>query len=564
MLGTFEIYDLEETEYGNVAVGLLDGHIVEAGYGELTTDPAQGDALTSGAGRRRRTVWSMEPTVWPFFKLLGPTMLSLKLWALCGAGLWAGLWFLLARRLVPGAPRWAAAALFVLPLPLVQVSALSAVNITAHLGSSAWQALALLLLVFAADRGRVGRLGLVAASGLVAGWGLHCGFSIAPLLLGVVWLAWRVGGVQGLAAWAAGATPGLLIVARFADPSRSGGLIARLTGLSGGSAMREGGGALETLATAAMHWPGLAQVDAATGRLAFAVGPSLIYVGLFVLVIGVAAFRGSPGRVDRDLGGALLLGFGGFVAVLLATGFELDPGYFDGLRYLLPLAPIPLLLALGASAAGSGRRAAVAPVVLLTAHLAGAAMLFRPAVFPAPWHELRGFEPTVMKAWMTGPLSAERVSAERLERWATWAGLSAARSGEFGCLPEPPPGLAEVLAEPSWWRGVGMGWILDVERGRGTFPSPPMDMRAGWIVEGAAWGTAYAGCSEALRARVRASAPWKESALWYGIGRAAPYCRDVRADQVPEAQRATFELGVRDAWRFDYTLDSGPKNISIY
>ncbi len=131
LLGTYDIYDLEETEYGNVAVAILDGQVGAAGYASLSTDETQGDALMSGAGRRRRTVWSVEPTVVPFFVLLGPTMFALKLWALFGAGLWAVVWFLVARRVTPRAPPWIVAALFVLPLPLVQRAAISATSITA-------------------------------------------------------------------------------------------------------------------------------------------------------------------------------------------------------------------------------------------------------------------------------------------------------------------------------------------------------------------------------------------------------------------------------------------------
>jgi len=553
LLGHFEIYDLEETEYGNVAVAMLDGHVAEAGYGTLQTDPGEGDALTSGAGRRRRTVWSMEPTVWPFFAVLGPTMLSLKLWALCGAGCWAALWFLLARRLVPEAPRWLPALLFALPLPLIQVSALSAVNITAHLGSSAWQALALLLLVYAADRGGPARLGLAAASGLVAGWGLHCGFSLAPLLLGVVFLAWRVGGLGGLAAWVAGAAPGLAIVAAFADPSRQGGLVARLTGLSGGSAMREGGGPLETLATAAIHWPGVPGHDPSTGELFFPGLHSIVYVALFVAVIGFAAFRGSPGRVDRDLGAALLLGFAGFAGALIVAGFELEPSYFDGLRYLLPLAPAPLLVAVGAL-----RQRPRLVGLLVVAHLGAAGLLFQPSAFPAPWAQLRGYEPTVMKAWMTGPLQADRVADERTARWATWAGLSAARRGE----PTDPPDGLDGPALDAWWRGVGVGRILDVDRRGGPIDWIPPGAAGDRVVEGAAWGTAYAGCSDDLRARLGVAASGREAALWYGLGRAEPYCRSSWPAGVGD--RAAFDRGVADAWSIDYTLRGEPLDIRIY
>ena len=108
LLCTFDVYDLEETEYGNVAVAAMDGQLKPSGYSTLSTDPSQGDALMSGAGRRRRTVWSMELTVVPFFAVLGSSMLALKVWALFGGGLWAAIWFLVARRVTPRAPPWGA------------------------------------------------------------------------------------------------------------------------------------------------------------------------------------------------------------------------------------------------------------------------------------------------------------------------------------------------------------------------------------------------------------------------------------------------------------------------
>ena len=117
MLFTFDVYDLEESEYGNVAIALMDGNLSD--YAELRTGEDSEEAM-SAAGRRRRSLWSIEPLVLPFFLVLGPTMFALKVAAISGAAIWAGLWFLIARRSAGYLRDWQVALLFVFPLPLVQ------------------------------------------------------------------------------------------------------------------------------------------------------------------------------------------------------------------------------------------------------------------------------------------------------------------------------------------------------------------------------------------------------------------------------------------------------------
>jgi len=584
LLGTFDIYDLEETEYGNVAVAAMDGQLTAAGYSVLATDSSAGDALMSGAGRRRRTVWSMEPTVMPFFAVLGPTMLALKLWALCGAGLWAAIWFLVARRVTPRAPPLAVALLFVVPIPLVQRAALSATSITAHLGSSAWHGLSLLLALGAmAGASSAGdappsprrRAALLAASGLAAGWGLHCSFSLAPLLLGVVFVAWRAAPRWGLPLWGAATLPGLAVLNRFRDASREGDvdLITRLTGLSEGSAFREGASLADSAVGSLLYWPGFASSEVEAGAAYYGSIPSVAYgVALLTVIAAGLAFARRRARAGEAVPPeasttaariACWLSFGGFWIAFLKAGFVLETGYFDGLRYLLPLAPAPLLLASAAASRLPPRTGAAAIGLLLLLHGFGFARLFEPSAFPAPWGAMAGYEPVVMKAWMTGPMEGGEVDPERLERWTTWAAVSAARRG-----PEEAAGLAAPAgADPEIWRrGLGVGLALGHP---GDEPWPyPTDAT---LLEGAAWGTAYAGCSTPIRRALLAAAE-DDGPVWYGVGRADLYCRQYEGgliSEVPAEHREAFERGLRDAWTKDYApgadaIEGGRPAVRIY
>ncbi len=562
LLGTYDIYDLEETEYGNVAVAMLDRQVGVTDYGDLRTDPNEGDALMSGAGRRRRTIWSVEPTVAPFFALLGTSMLSLKIWALCGGGLWAAIWFLVARRVTPRAPPWAVAALFVLPIPLVQRAAISATSITAHLGSSVWHGLALLLALMALARreGSPGpRAGLLVASGLVAGWGLHCGFSLAPLLLGVVFVAWRAAPLWGVPTWAAGTVPGLAVLWTFRDTSRAGDvdLITRLTGLSEGSTVRAE--VADTVVGALLYWPGIANFHVTPTSFYDPVACATYGVGMLAVVAAGLAFGrrrkrdGETLPAEADTTAARIacwLSFVAFFGAMVQAGMVLDAGFFDGLRYLLPLAPAAGLVAAGAASRLPPRTGAIVVAILLAGNGVGFAMVFSPTVFPAPWASLAGYEPVVMKAWMTGP-PADGLEADhaRRARWSTWAGTSAARRGPEEAASAETPGGGSV--DPvAWRRGLGVGLAL-----AHTGDEPWTFGGDAALLEGAAWGTAYAGCSAPTRKALLAAHPEHAAAVWYGIGRADLYCRNYEgpmAEEVPAEHRAAFEQGLRDAWAIDY------------
>ena len=570
LLGTFDAYDLEETEYGNVAVAMMDGHL--DGYLHLETDPSQGDALASGAGRRRRTVWSVEPLVYPFFALFGPTMLALKLFSLAGSALWAVLWFLVARRLVPRLPPWMVAALFVLPLPLVQRAALSTTSITAHLGSSLWHAAALLLVLVGLERPKgLARHGLLVASGLVAGWGMYCSFSLAPLLVGVAVLVLWSGVWRGGLAWTLGTTPGLVMMWLFRDPSRANGdndLVVALTGLSAGSGTRSEGLHWADLGTALMEGPGFGRVDPETLSLTYlSIGIGYSVLVAAILVFGTVSGRGSEhSSADgaRRLVVSLLVSGCAYGVAMLLSGFQLDPGYFDGLRYLLPLSPLPALAVLWAAQRSARPRSVLG--VVLVAHAVGFVLLFRPAAFPAPWHTMKGYEPWVMKAWLQGDLEPSGVAPERLGRWALWAGNSAARQLDTLAQPEhwadrlEEHGLSGAAAT-EYWRGFGFGLALrqlppgELPQTLVFAPTVLGEQEQRWLWQGAAMSRCYVP-GERRDTLFELAPEANHEDLWYGLARAEIYCRS--GEVAPPEYVEQSAAGRRDSWDLDYSAAAAP------
>ncbi|MEE2827750.1 MAG: hypothetical protein VX498_01060 [Myxococcota bacterium] len=601
LLGTFDVYDLEETEYGNVAVGILDGQLDS--YVGLTTDPSQGEALTSGAGRRRRAVWSVEPLVAPVFLLLGTSMLSLKLFGLAGGALWAGLWFLIARRLLPRLPVWLVGLLFVLPLPLVQRAALSVTSITAHLGSSLWHGAALLLALLAWERkeGWAGP-GLLLLSGAVAGWGVHCSFSVVPLLLGVAFVAYRTARWRGLCAWGLGTVPGLLIAYLFRDPSRANAdntLIVGLTGLSSGSGSRLGADAWDNLVTAAVYGAGFGRVDPESFVLTY-LPQGAAYALLLVLLLGLGVFLGRRG--GRAATGearlvllSLALSTAAFMASLALLGFTLEKGEFDGLRYLLPVSGVPLLCGLWAACRIGWPRSVVG--LLVVVHLLGFGMFFRAETFPAPWHRLKGFEPWVMKAWLQGELEPSGIAPERIGRWALWAGNTEAR--RLGLSLQDSKGWTaardrhglENEGAAAFWRGFGFGLARRQQAGEearrqhdpeggDAVTSEPLALEPAWSWQGAslslstqerAWlwqGMGMSQCHPPVpdRQELLARAPTENRGdLWYGFARADFYCgwlAETGADAESDFKEE-IAAGRRDAWLLDYGAAGQPVDPTL-
>ena len=277
---------------------------------------------------------------------------------------------------------------------------------------------------------------------------------------------------------------------------------------------------------------------------------------------------------------SFVLSFASFAAVFFGTGFRLDPTFFDGLRYLLPLAPVPALLLLWAGSRTNRPLCWALALLVGGTHLIGTANFFRSEVFPAPWESLTGSEPIVMRTWLRETLRPDSIAESRWPRWARWQGVSDARrrvsefhrrmnNGEPEPLMAPPSPTAfqgEMLAE--YWRGQGLGSLLEtLEQGAAlTAPTDHRQQERSWFWEGLGLGTAYVGCSSELRAQLLelAWSPPERHALWYGFGRADLYCRscwqlaDARGKTEPrscchgEEGTDSCQLGYKDAWRLDY------------
>ena len=553
LLGTFDAVDLEETEYGNVAVALLDGHVDD--YGSLASDPSHGDNLGGSAGRRRRTIWSAEVLVTPLFVALGPSLLSLKLFALLGGALWALCWFGVARKAAPRAPPWLAAALFVLPLPLVQRQVLSATNLFAHLGSSLFLGAAFWLLL---RPKRSGQPTALLAAGLLCGFGVYQSTSLAPMLIGPLWLVLRGRGLFGVFGFLGAMLPGLLLLAAFAEPGRGGDIASLLTGLTGGDPMRAEPlkALLHNVRVALFYGAGFGRVDPDSLKLSFLPWG----IGYTALAGTLLAFgwpwKGRPDPEIRHLRIGLLLSVAAYLAAWARTGFQLDTTYFDGLRYLLPIAgvlPVLLLVAL----TRLKRLRGPAGAALLLAHALGFALLFRPGVFPAPWQRIVGYEPTVMKQWLQGDLVPERIHPDRLDRWARFAGTSAARmAGESGSWAEVGPLVERGVKSDEFWRGVGVGRLMRQQaEGTLTLPAGAPEPQRAWIAQGMALGVTYQGCQQVLRDRLLAESGAERLDLFYGFGRGDVYCKELFDSALAPDERQAWQRGLLDGWTRDYGLD---------
>jgi len=572
---SFDAIDLEELEYGNLGVALLDA--IGQPWQSFQTYPREGSRVL------------LTPLITPLFAIFGSSLWTLKLAGILGAALWAATWFLVARRTLPHGGLWAAGLLFALPMPLIQRAAISASSILAHLGASAWHGLALLLLLpHAAGEGAAtatSRLRLV-LSGLAAGLGVFCGFALAPLLPGVAWLVWRRGGISGLLIWGAATLPGMgwAFVARNA--TRLGSqtdLVVGLTGLESGGAFRgEGvGQALENIWITLVYGAGFGRVDEATLDLNYL--PIGALWTLALIGLSFAAWRArrtaTPPlpRADGDVSRSLLVSAAVYVGVLLFTGFKVETHYFDGPRYLLPLAPIALLALLGTLAALQSRPRQVMTAVVVASHVLGFALLCRPSVFPAPWDSVKGYEPWVRRQFLEVELQPDRIAPHRLSRWAVWAGLSEAWTleGEGGWEQwrglDAKHGLGEDgEAHDEFWRGFGVGILLAREQSilpaleqketpRLVAPNTP-EAIAARIWEGLAMGYNNVGCQGRFMEALLAFAPaTRHSGLWYGFGRADIQCH--LKESPAENYTAIFERGQQEGWRLDYWSGEGESRV---
>jgi hypothetical protein len=558
---SFDAIDLEELEYGNLAVAILDG--IGQPWQSFQTYPREGSRLL------------LTPLVAPLFALFGASLWTLKLAGILGASLWASTWFLVTRRLVSHGSLLMAASLFVLPMPLIQRAALSASSMFAHLGASTWHGIALLLLLPAATTLRVSNVRLV-LSGLTAGLGVFCGFALAPLLPGLAWLVFKRARILGLMIWSAATVPGLLWAFAARNTARLGtqtDLVVGLTGLESGGAFRGEvlSQAIENLWFTFAYGAGFGRVDEATLDVHYLpLGATWFLLAAGVLILAWRTGRDpSNSVIPADKVGiqSLLISTGLYVAVLVFTGFKIEIHYFDGPRYLLPLAPIALVGLLSALSALSHRPHKILFGILLATHVLGFALLTRPSVFPAPWDSVKGFEPWVRRQFLEVELQPEGIEAQRLPRWALWAGLSEAWALEGGgswsqwqALDTKHRLTPGSEAQKEFWRGFGVGILLATEHDenpRLLAPDTP-DEVASLIWQGVAMGYNNVGCQDRFLRTLLTQAPASQRAsLWYGFGRADIYCKSYLQGPPQDADKEAFMRGYREGWRLDYWSGEG-------
>tara|TARA_Y100001968_G_scaffold304907_1_gene320335 strand:+ start:2370 stop:4184 length:1815 start_codon:yes stop_codon:yes gene_type:complete len=563
---SFDAIDLEELEYGNFGIALLDQ--VEQSWQSFQTYPREGSRVL------------LTPLVAPLFAIFGSSLWTLKLAGILGASLWAGVWFLIARRLVPSSSLIAAFLLFALPMPLVQRAAISASSSFAHLGASAWHGLALLLLLPLQPTRRLALSRLV-LSGLSAGLGLFCGFALAPLLPGLAWFITIKYGWRPLLYWGLATLPGLGWAFHARDATRlssQGDLIVGLTGLESGGAFRGEvlSQAIDNLWLTVVYGAGFGRVDEASLELHYlplgAVWSLLLVSGLLL------AWKAAASNSIKDPSQAqlarrsLLLSMLVYLLVLLLTGFKVEIHYFDGPRYLLPMAPLALIAALWAHTRLPLQRRRILLTALLFSHVLGFALLCRPAVFPAPWTSIKGYEPWVRRQFIDTDLQPQHIESQRLPRWTLWAGLSAAFEApgerswpELQKLPQRHGLLQDDEAREEFWRGFGVGVLLATEHSppERFIPADTPPAVESLLWQGLAMGYNNTGCQEQILTRLFKAAEdhWQDE-LWYGAGRADIYCKRYLQGLPDSADKQAFSKGRRDGWRLDYWSGDGELQVS--
>ena len=510
MLGTWDIIDQEELEFGTVPMLFLDG---------------EADAIgPSRTIRREGSQVLLAPFFVLVFRLLGTSMLALKLGGLLLTGAWAAGWFAVARRAVPHVPPWIVAAAFVLPVPLVQRSAVSTASIHTHLGASALHALVLLLALAALGTAGTRRWAWIAVSGALAGLGVFFSLTLAPLLVGVAWVVWAAGRARGLALWTLAATPGGLLQLQGligrGGPSGGGGA-AGLSGFMKGTVVLDPSRlSLDNLVQAAAYGPGFAEPGWAADQFLRYSAWGALLTGFCVLAAlwGWRTKRAQGRDVRRALGISALV----FTPLLLLGEGSVRGDLFDGPRYALPL--LPLLTIAGLF--GAGRAALALPL----AHLLGFVLLFRPAVFPAPWADVRGAEPWLDRRPQPPSFVLDEAPVERRARYALWTGMRLVP--DQGHLPGPEAILAvhdrhglDGVADDEFWRGVGYSfevWTEGLDEGLGArmlaASDPEMQARL-WEGAAMAWK-----CANPAPLAARAG-PEQRQALAWGRGRVELFCR---------------------------------------
>lgn len=522
-LGTWDIIDQEELEFGTVPMLLLDGEA--DGIGANRTIQREGSQVL------------LAPFFVLIFRLFGTSMLALKLGGLLLTGIWGAAWFSVARRALPRVSPWLVAAAFVLPVPLVQRSAVSAASIHTHLGASALHALVLVLALMAVDR-----RWLLALSGALAGLGVFFSLTLGPLLPGVAWAAWRAGRWRGLALWVVAAVPGGMIQLRgLLRPGLGGdaGAVAKGTIAVDVSQL-----SFANLVNAAKFGPGFADPGWAADVFLRYSGWGALFTAICVAAAAFGTTRGTS--EGQDARRSLLLSALVFTPLLLLGEGSIRGDLFDGPRYTLPVLPLLTIGALyGLQRWGW---------LVVAAHALGFVLLFRPAVFPAPWADVRGAEPWLDRRPQSNTFVLDEAPVERRARYALWSGMrlmpdhAPIRSAADVQAIHDRHGL-EGLESAEFWRGVGYSlevWTEGVDRGVGR------ELLDGAAAEHLWQGAAMAfKCAESHPLAARAGAEHLD-ALGWGRGRVDLFCRPFGGPPIDDQGLGpAFHQGLQANWAQD-------------
>jgi hypothetical protein len=530
--------DYEEADYGELPIAIVDGLVGAENLAQFQTFPREGSML----------FWALPVAL--VFRLIGPSLFALKLSAILLSGLWAVVWFRLARMAFPRAPAVLVAVAWVLPVPLVQISSVSATSIMTHLGSTLWHGVALLALWLALTgqtaRSRWGGI----ASGIACGLGTFCGYSIVPLIPGVIWTAVRGGRPELLRGWATGVLPPLVLAIATFTPEG----IARIDPEG-----QPAGPVAPLLERMVLYGAGVyVGEDVATGARVYS-PVAVVYPLLLAAVVAAGRFAkprtaGGPGPAipSRALVEGVLLSTLGLGVALWITGYRLPLWAFDGLRYLVPLAaPLTLLLIGASSRLPRAASSSVLGVFVLLNAAAHVSLLhpFRPAPF---LHLVRGYRGTFfLHVDYSRRLSDLEVPESHRLHYAVWMGAADTLRGDLEVGPAARlsgPPLPEVMAE--YWRGVGLAQALGrncLREPAGCVPegTPPSLVPYAW--QGVGSGSDCDGWRD-LRARVP---PAHRDDFTWGAGRASVLwggqCQSHDGS-------APFQAGIQAGWRRDLAV----------
>lgn len=539
--GPARFVDLEELDYGTLPFA------ASAGIFGLT------DWFDYRLYDREGALVLVTPLVTPFFLLGGASLAALKVAGVAIAGIWAVVWAAVARRVFPGMAAWKSVVLFAVPLPLVQMAALSIVSMMTHLGSSTWHGLALLCAVLALDspsalRSRIG----VLTSGMLGGIGTFCAYSALPLLPGVAWYVWARGGRARAGWWLLGTLPGLLWAwgwfhtEALEDVERSSSTLAFVWSTAS-QVFLFGPGVANNDALLHTPWDGASYCAAGVVALLL-----VVEIVLMVRVTGLHAAR-LRSRVDPLLARALGLSALGYLASMVLTRYEMSPDLFDGLRYLLPLAPLYTLICLAVCHPLPRRLGAAAVVGFVLLHLAGVLQLTYPFQRVEGLSGTRGFHAAPV-LFATTDRSSAALESPYASELALWTGM---RLFHEDSTLQQHPGFHAWTDSPhadEFWRGVGIAMGHAGEPASSSVAVPPRHVHH--VRQGEAMGF---DCASA-RSWIDEHEP--DSDILWALGRSSRWWQcddDVYGDLT---DRDSFRAGRREGWVLDFGLSTSPPTQS--